>query len=226
MSRLKTLAAVAALGLGASACAPTNEPLSAANNPSVYSVHQPVVQRTDFVLDLSSGNGNLSQAERQRLDAWLVSIGAGYGDTLYVDEPAGYPNVAVRDDIARVAADYGLAFGDGAPVLNGEVPPGTVRVIASRSTASVPGCPDWSEDGSDAATSEMTSSNFGCSINSNLAAMIANPDDLIVGRDGSSAGSSTTATRAVGSYRTRQPTGTGPLPSTSPSSSSSQGNQQ
>jgi hypothetical protein len=55
MSRLKTFAAVAALGTGASACAPTNEPLSAANNPSVYSVHQPVVQRTDFVLDLQLG---------------------------------------------------------------------------------------------------------------------------------------------------------------------------
>lgn len=226
MSRLKTFAAVAALGLGASACAPTNEPLSAVNNPSVYSVHQPVVQRTDFVLDLRTGNGNLSQAERERLDAWLVSIGAGYGDSLYIDEPAGYPNVAVRDDIARVAADYGLAFGDGAPVLNGEVPAGTVRVIASRSTASVPGCPDWGEDGSDPATTELTSTNYGCAVNSNLAAMVANPDDLVLGRDGSNAGSATTATRAVGTYRRRQPTGGQPLPSTSPASSSSQGNQQ
>lgn len=215
MSRLKTFAAVAALGLGASACAPTNEPLSAANNPSVYSVHQPVVQRTDFVLDLSSGGGNLSPQERQRLDAWLVSIGAGYGDSLYIDEPAGYPNVAVRDDIARVAADYGLALGEGAPVLNGEVPPGTIRVIASRSTASVPSCPDWSEDGSDPASAELTSSNFGCAMNSNLAAMVAHPDDLIVGRDGTSAGSGTTATRAVGTYRRALPTGSQPLPSTS-----------
>ena len=215
MSRLKTFAAVAALGLGASACAPTNEPLSAANNPSVYSVHQPVVQRTDFVLDLSSGGGNLSPQERQRLDAWLVSIGAGYGDSLYIDEPAGYPNVAVRDDIARVAADYGLALGEGAPVLNGEVPPGTIRVIASRSTASVPNCPDWSENGSDPASAELTSSNFGCAMNSNLAAMVAHPDDLIVGRDGTSAGSGTTATRAVGTYRRAQPTGSQPLPSTS-----------
>jgi len=159
--------------------------------------------------------GNLSQQERQRLDAWLVSIGAGYGDSLYIDEPAGYPNVAVRDDIARVAADYGLALGEGAPVLNGEVPPGTIRVIASRSTASVPSCPDWSEDGSDPASAELTSSNFGCAMNSNLAAMVAHPDDLIVGRDGTSAGSGTTATRAVGTYRRAQPTGSQPLPSTS-----------
>lgn len=215
MSRLKTFAAVAALGLGASACAPTNEPLSAVNNPSVYSLHQPVVQRTDFVLDLSSDGGNLSQSERQRLDAWLVSIGAGYGDRLYVDEPAGYANVAVRDDIARVAADYGLALGDGAPVLNGEVPPGSIRVIASRSTASVPDCPNWSEDGSDPATADLTSSNFGCATNSNLAAMIANPDDLVLGQDGSNAGSATTARRAVGTYRSRQPSGSQPLPTTS-----------
>jgi pilus assembly protein CpaD len=214
MSRLKTLAAVAVLGLGASACASTSEPLSATNNPSIYSVHQPVVQRTDFVLDLSSSGGNLSQSERQKLDAWLVSIGAGYGDQLYIDEPAGYPNVAVRDDIARVAADYGLALGNGAPVLNGEVPPGTVRVIASRSTASVPGCPDWSEDGSDPSTADLTSSNFGCATNSNLAAMIANPDDLVLGRNASNAGSGTTASRAVGAYRRAPPTGAQPLPTT------------
>ena len=30
---------------------------------------------------------------------------------------------------------------------NGEVPPGTIRVIASRSSASVPGCPDWARTG-------------------------------------------------------------------------------
>jgi hypothetical protein len=77
--------------------------------------------------------------------------------SLYIDEPAGYPNVAVRDDIAQVAADYGLAMGDGAPVLNGEVPPGTIRVIASRSSASVPGCPDWARTGR-SRSAELTSS--------------------------------------------------------------------
>src|SRR4029450_4835666 len=106
-------------------------------------------------------------------------------------------------------------MGECPPVLNGEVPPGTVRVIASRPSASVPGCPDWSEDGSDPASSEMTSSNFGCAMNSNLAAMVANPDDLVVGRNGSSAGGGAPAHRAGGTYRRGQPTAAQPLPTTS-----------
>ena len=52
-------------------------------------------------------------------------------------------------------------------------------------------------------------------MNANLAAMVANPDDLVVGRNGSNAGSGTTATRAVGAYRRAQPTGSQPLPTTS-----------
>src|SRR5262245_16427233 len=185
MSRFKTFAAVAALGLGAAACAPTNQPLSPANNPSVSSVHQPVVQRTDFVLDLQSGGNGLSPGELQRLDAWLVSIGAGYGDRLYVDQGSGYGDSAARAELARVAEDYGLVLGDGAPVSSGSVPAGTLRAIVSRSTASVPDCPNWSEDGSDPATADLTSSNYGCAMNTNLAAMVANPDDLVLGQDGS-----------------------------------------
>ena len=60
----------------------------------------------------------------------------------------------------------------------------------------------------------MTSPNFGCATNSNLAAMIANPEDLVLGADGSGNGSATTASRAIRTYRTRQPTGNQPLPST------------
>jgi len=49
-------------------------------------------------------------------------------------------------------------------------------------------------------------SNFGCGVNSNLAAMVANPEDLVHGREGT--GFSTTAgTKAVVLYRTTPPTG-------------------
>ena len=47
---------------------------------------------------------------------------------------------------------------------------------------------------------------FGCAVNSNLAMQIANPEDLVNGRD--SALSSTAAgTKAVILYRTTPPTG-------------------
>jgi pilus assembly protein CpaD len=90
------------------------------------------------------------------------------------------------------------------PLPAGAVPPGTVRVVASRSTASVPGCPNWAP--AEIAATGNTSSNYGCATNSNLAAMIANPNDLVQGQDGSAQGAAT-ATRAINSYRKVEPTG-------------------
>jgi pilus assembly protein CpaD len=51
-------------------------------------------------------------------------------------------------------------------------------------------------------------STFGCAVNSNLAAMVANPQDLVYGREGSGVGDSLTTSKAIGSYRKAEPTGT------------------
>jgi pilus assembly protein CpaD len=215
MIRLTTFAAVAALAVGASACAPTTSELTAASNPSLSSVHQPVVERTDFVLDLSTSGDAVPEAELDRLDAWFHSIDLGYGDRISLDEPRGYPSPGARADIARVAAEYGLLLSDGAPVLSGFVQPGTIRVIASRATASVPNCPVWAETG--ITPTVNTSTNYGCAINSNIAAMVADPQDLVHGRDATTVGSATTAGRAIRTYREREPTGRQGLPATSTS---------
>jgi len=212
MSRTSIFAAVA-LGLAASACAPTGQPLSATNNPSLYSVHQPVVERSDFVLDLSTSGDRVPQSEIDRLHAWFDSIGLSYGDRIFVDQPRDYASPGAREDVARAVAEYGLLVSDGAPVLNGTIQPGTIRVITSRATASVPGCPVWGNAASEPTT--LTSSNYGCAMNANVAAMIANPEDLVLGQDGSTRGSATTATRAIRTYRERPPTGRQGLPASS-----------
>jgi len=213
MSRTKTFAALAVLGFGAAACttAGTNQ-LTPTNNPSLYSVHQPVVQRTDFVFDVAVDGGSVSPAEQHRLRGWFDSIGLAYGDTVSVDDSHAYGSA--RDDVARVAADYGLLLADGAPVTVGQVPPGSLRIVASRSTASVPGCPNWAANNNGISPPQGTSSNFGCATNSNLAGMIANPEDLIRGRNGSNRSSGATAGRAIRTYREVQPTGRQGLPQT------------
>ena len=206
--------AVLALGLLAGACAAPNSPhLHATSNPSVYSVHQPVVQRTDYVLDLNVEGSRVAPGELARLNGWFDSIGIGYGDRLAIDFP-GYEDPSVRRAIAGVAANYGLLLGDeAAGVTAGEIAPGTVRIIASRATAHVPDCPNWG--GLDIAPVNNTSPNFGCATNSNLAAMVADPNDLVAGRDGSARNTGTTASRAIRVYREGQPTGTQGLQQTS-----------
>jgi pilus assembly protein CpaD len=213
MSRFITLAAVSVIGLAAGGCASQPQgALTAANNTSVYSLHQPVVEHTNFVFDVAANGDRVADAELDRLAAWFDSIDVGYGDRVTVDEPRGYESAAARADVARIAARFGVLLADGAPVTEGNVRAGTIRVVASRSSAHVPGCPEWSDPGIESPV--RTGTNYGCAINSNLAAMIANPDDLVHGRDGSGQGSAATAGRAVRVYRERQPTGTQPLPQT------------
>jgi pilus assembly protein CpaD len=205
MVRSKSFIALAALGTLMAGCAEMTPEVAAKRNPTLYSVHQPVVQRTDYVLDLGS-SGGLGSAESSRLHAWFDSLQLGYGDRISVDTGSGYGDSAAREDVAKVAATYGLLLRDGAPVTAGAIQPGSVRVIVSRTNASVPGCPDWSF----AATSGAgisTDSNYGCATNSNLAAMIADPNDLVLGQAGASAGDAATASKAIKSYRDAEPTG-------------------
>lgn len=210
MSRFIKLAAVSALGLAVGACSTQPRALTPAINYGVYSLHQPVVEHTNFVFDLRVEGDRVPDAELERLTAWFNSIDVRYGDRLTIDEPRGSESAGVRGDLARVASDFGLLLSDGAPVTEGAVEPGTVRVVASRASAHVEGCPNWTDPGIESPV--RTGTNYGCAINSNLAAMIANPDDLVRGRESSGQESALTAGRAIRTYRERTPTGGQPLP--------------
>ena len=73
-------------------------------------------------------------------------------------------------------------------------------------TASVPGCPDWSDVLAHSRPFEGMASNYGCATNSNLAAMVADPADLLRGREAEGSAAET-ATRAIKAWRETQPTG-------------------
>jgi pilus assembly protein CpaD len=196
-------AAAFAMALSFSASAAGRKDINPYQNAGLNSANQPVVQRTDYVLDVAAGNG-VSAQEQQRLSQWFQSLGLGYGDRIFVDEPGGYADPASRPDIARVAGAHGLLLSDSAPATAGSVQPGTVRVVVSRTTASVPGCPNW-EDREINSRTQYTASNYGCATNSNLAAMIADPNDLVLGQTGSVTGND--ADKAIKAYRDRELTG-------------------
>lgn len=196
----RSIAAFLALGV-AVAAVPATAQRAGPINRGLDSVNQPVVVRSDFTLDLASRGNGLSPVERGRLAAWFDSLGLGYGDRVSVDDPLA--GDGTRRDIARVAAEYGLLLNYGAPITVGRVEPGNVRVVVSRSTASVPGCPHWQGRGG----VNSTSPNYGCATNSNLAAMIADPSDLVLGQAGSGTGDASTAAKAIKVYRDTAPTG-------------------
>ena len=169
----------------------------------VSAVNVPVLTRSEYIFDAAAPDGSLSAAESARLDGWFRSLDLGYGDSIYVDGAYAGP---ARDDVASAAGRYGLMISDGAPVTAGAVDPGTVRVVVSRARAFVPNCPNWSEK-SQPNFANRSMSNTGCAVNSNLAAMIANPEDLIHGREGSGVSDVRTSVKAVQSYRSAAPTG-------------------
>lgn len=175
-------------------------------NRGLESVHQPVVSRADYVLDLGTSGGALAGGEAQRLQGWMHSMRLGYGDHVAVDDPAG--SWSAHDEVAGIVAQYGLLLSDDAPVTAAPVAPGTIRVVVSRMHAAVPGCPDWSRDES-VEYDQNTSSNHGCAINSNLASMIANPADLVRGQANAETNDPALSYRAIEAYRKAAPTGGG-----------------
>ena len=179
------------------------------DNRSLYSVKQPVVERSNYVLDVTTSGSGLPVSEQQRLAQWFESMNVSYGDRISIDD--GSNSLAVRDDVAAIAGRYGMLLAEGAPVTTGQVAPGQARIVITRTTASVPGCPDWSHT-AEGNEKNATNPNYGCAVNGNLAAMVANPEDLVRGQQGTGETIVTTSTKAITSYRAQEPTGAGGLP--------------
>jgi pilus assembly protein CpaD len=194
MPNVKFLIA-ASLGLGLAGCG------TLPTNTSMYSVHQPVVERSNFAIDLALDGNGIAIADQRRMNEWFDVLNLGYGDRVSIDNGGGYTDPAVVNDVARSLAERGVAIGDVAPPTTGAIAPGTVRVIVTRSSASVPSCPDWSsthENNYNAGNH----SNHGCSTNSNLAAMVADPEDLVRGRESKKLDSNS-GKAAVNTYKTK-----------------------
>ncbi|MBW4331498.1 CpaD family pilus assembly protein [Stakelama sp. CBK3Z-3] len=183
--------------------------LAGCGEPNAYrgleSPHQPVVTRNNYALDLQTSGYGLAPGEADRLAGWMSLLNLGYGDRVYVADAQGY-DAAAREAVAGEAARFGLLLSDAAPVTPGSVAPGTVRVVVTRMSASVPGCPDYA-DVDQPNFDAHTTSNFGCAINSNLAAMVARPEDLVRGQPGSGTTDPDTAVKAIQTFRKATPTG-------------------
>jgi len=197
MRRILAAAAVSA-ALVCAGCGPVNRGLE--------SVNQPVVTRTSYAFDVSGAAlGSPGGSEAQRLDAWFDALDIGYGDRIAIDDPAGAAGPTARDAITALLARRGLRLDGQAPVTQGAIADGLVRVVVTRSRAEVPNCPNWSRP-SQPELAASTGSNFGCAINANLAAMVANPEDLIQGQSNTRASDPRSVNKALQAYREAAPT--------------------
>jgi pilus assembly protein CpaD len=175
-----------------------------ATNRRLDSIHQPVVERLNYTLDVVTGPGGLSYPEQRRIAGWFEAMDLRYGDRITIDDPMR--SSATLAAVAALADRYGLLVSGQAPVTAGYVNAGNARVIVTRTKATVAGCPDWSAK-SDSNPMSATSTNYGCATNANFASMVANPEHLLKGERGGSDTLIMSSNKAIGSYREAKPTG-------------------
>jgi pilus assembly protein CpaD len=192
----------AALGLGLAGCG------GMATNNTLYSTKQPIVDRQNFTLDVNTIQNGLPVSEQARLNGWFEAMDLRYGDRVAIEDPGANP--AVTNAVNDLAGRYGIIVSNTAPTTSGFLQPGQARVVITRSSAHVPGCPDWSKQ-SDMNYLNATSPGYGCATNSNVAAMVANPEDLLEGQKGTGENVIATATKAITTLREAAPTGAGGL---------------
>lgn len=203
---MKKIATWTVLALSASLAGCTG---TAYSNRSLDSVHQPVVRNAIHQFDVAASSGELAPSEQSRLQGWFDAMGVRYGDRISIEDPSVYGATSAQATVRSMVARRGLLVSDVVPVTTGAVPQGHLRVIITRASAFVPGCPDWSSKSS-INTANATSANYGCATNSNLAAMVADPNDLIKGAR-SDGNDPSMATRAIKTFREKPPTGAGEL---------------
>jgi pilus assembly protein CpaD len=134
-----TFLIAASLGLAGCGTLPTNT--------SMYSVHQPVVERTNYAIDLASDGDGIAVADQTRLNEWFEVLDLRYGDRIAIDSGNGFGNEDAARDVRAAAAERGIMITQGAPATPGIIAPGNIRVVVTRSQASVPSCPDHRTQG-------------------------------------------------------------------------------
>lgn len=137
-------------------------------------------------VSFSPASADLSGPEGERLYVFLNNAKASRKDVYYL--VSNNPQVPASLSNARksIVTDYLSTFDVQISTLPSDfgvkLPAGDdVNLIIRRYVVTLPGCPDWS--GSLNTYNNTTSSNWGCASATNLGLMIAEPGDLLLGRD-------------------------------------------
>jgi pilus assembly protein CpaD len=174
--KISTVSASLILLATLSACATKNN--GTRDNAGVETIHKANVSFEETSHPIRFAAGKLSASEETSLTAFAAASGLRYADrlTLRVSEP----NMATdyRNAINTVLGRFGLAIGNVETATG--LQPGIAMLAVSRPTVSLPEC--GVHDGpNNFNVNNENQSNYGCAVRSNLAAMVANPADLISG---------------------------------------------
>lgn len=172
-------AAAIACILTAGSCAVTNDATSIGSNGAE---NHPIAVEPSFreiKLQYAGGADGLDIDEAMKFEAFLDDYRAHGNGSLGISVPNGPPSRAAITWFAERAAATGIPR-DKILVSTHDTRDGDFRVDVSyiAYTARAPECRDWSENLAFSGDN-LTPKNFGCSVQHNIAAMVADPRDLL-----------------------------------------------
>lgn len=177
---MKTVTVTLALAGFLSACGPTQ-------------IRSDVELRREPVFDTVTDTQEIAPglAGDTALDLLLARNGARYGDRLIV---TASPDI--RDGLRRRLTGTGIRV---LPAPEGTVAQGAPYTATFvRLVVTPPSCGDWSDD---ADYDNKPGAHWGCSQVSNLARMVADPNDLLAGREATAPHNTEADTLAIRAYR-------------------------
>lgn len=188
------LGALAVLAMGLAGCTepPPPEPKLLAEPAALQ-----VDKKTETHKLAVDAAGKPSDLERRRLAAFIADVAGKDPAAVHVTIQSSQTAPHMQAIVKLIAAE-GI---DPRKIDFGAAPGGSSRsvtIVADKYTAEAPDCPAW-DTGPVATNNNSTRANLGCANLSNLAAMVADPHDLIAGKSSTKA-DATTAAAAVQRY--------------------------
>jgi pilus assembly protein CpaD len=187
--RLPMLAALALATASLSGCAmfQQRDHIEVGAVPDDYRARHPIIiAETQKQLMVPVGNAarELSYAEKEVIIGFLANYGTQGSGAIYVSAPANAQNSGAAGHVANQVAEVASLNGYQGRVMLSQYdapqgqPTPPVLVSYGAITASAGPCGKWTDD--TLPNSENKNyQNFGCAYQNNLAAMIANPMDLL-----------------------------------------------
>jgi pilus biogenesis lipoprotein CpaD len=122
-----------------------------------------------------------SDPEKTRLQAFIRGIRLGYADEITVRGSTPARREAIQVYLKGTGIPVTIRAEVGNPA---EMKANTVKILVERYVVTPPACPNWSNLSGDN-NRNTPGSNYGCSVDASLGHMVANPKDLVTGRDAS-----------------------------------------
>jgi pilus assembly protein CpaD len=133
-------------------------------------------------MEVSSRHGTLQSSQINAISGFSRSAGSSGSSRITILRPsAGGASGRVARQVYQVLVQSGISPGMISQKTYPGPAKGPVQLTYIRSVAVTKECGDWSSDMADTSSNESYS-NFGCSTQNNIAAMVVNPNDLVVPR--------------------------------------------